>query len=108
MRVFQTLGRLRREYGSAAAHGSQGIYIHGSAFFGQTSKQLARGLPPGQLNGQRGDNRSIVQAFANLEHVGTSGRIAVPNCTLGGSGATPFRQVGEVQVVPAHRYGIQH
>ena len=108
MRVFQTLGGLWCEYGSAITHGGQSVHIHGRALFRQSCEQLARSLPTSQLDRQRGDDWPIIQTFSDLEYIGTSGRIAVPNCTLGGGSAAPLRQVGEVQVVPAHRHGIQH
>ena len=108
VRIFQALGRLRGECGGAFADGGQSIHIHGRAFFGQTVKQFAGGLTAGQFDGQGSDDRAIVQTLADLEHVGAGGRVARPNRTLGGSGATPLRQVGEMQVVPAHGHCVEY
>ena len=101
MRVFGLLMGLRNESCGAVADPGQRIHIHRRAFERQTIKQLAGGFPAGQRNAHRSDHRAVVQSLPHFEHVRAGSGIAGPNGTLHGGCATPLRQIGKMQVVPA-------
>lgn len=108
VRVFGLLVGLRRERRGAVAHLGQRVHIHRCALVRQSFQQFTGGFAAGQLDGHGGDHRTIVEPLTHFEHVGARGGVARPDGTLRRSRAAPFRQIGEMQVVPAQRYRVEH